>query len=358
MTVDRLIVVAPGFEGADGASELARQWVDALRGVASANRARLEVWSLTDTTRPAELPPEVGFRTAAGSRWRFAVMALRAGRVSRGTLVVAMHVHLLPALLPLLLCGARIMTVLLGIEVWKPLRLLERLALRRSWRIVAISAYTVARFRRENAGLADLDVAVCHPRVPAPVVAGASISDQPYALIVGRMSAEERYKGHDLLIEIWPRVLTEAPDATLIIAGGGDDVPRLRQRVSMAGLTERIRFVGAVPTTQLAALYRDAAFFVMPSRGEGFGIVFLEAMRAGRPCIGGVGAAEEIITNGQDGLIVDPSRPDDVAVAITRLFVDAPYRERLGRGAATSVASRFGPDHLASNISQLIAVPC
>lgn len=358
MKVDRVIVVAPGFGGADGASELARQWVEALRPVAIASRARLEVWSLTDATRPAELPSEAEFRGAAGSRWRFAAMALVAGRVNRGTLVVAMHVHLLPALVPLLLRQARIMTVLLGIEVWKPLRPLERLALRRSWRIAAISAYTAGRFKQENAALADLDIAVCHPSVPAPVVPAASAPEPPYALIVGRMSAAERYKGHDLLIDIWPRVLAQVPHATLVIAGGGDDVARLQQQVGTAGLAERIRFVGAVPTAQLSALYRHATFFVMPSRGEGFGIVFLEAMRVGRPCIAGPGAAEEIITNGEDGVIVDPARPEEVAAAVTRLFLDAPFRERLGVGAATCVASRFGPQHLASRVSQLIGAPC
>jgi phosphatidylinositol alpha-1,6-mannosyltransferase len=362
----RIIVAAPGISGADGASELARQWVAALAASVD-DGVTLEVWSLSDTERPAELPERVAFSTAAGSRWRFASTAVNAGAIADDTLLVVMHVHLLPALIPLLWRGARALTVMLGIEVWKPLRPLERIALRRSWRLAAISAYTMDRFRSQNPAVADLPVAVCHPRVPdplppaetaAPALLPARAAPSPYALIVGRMSAEERYKGHDLLIDVWPRVMARAPNASLLVAGGGDDVDRLRQKAAVAGLADRVRFLGPVTAGQLAALYRDAACFVMPSAGEGFGIVFLEAMRAGTPCVAGPGAAQEIITDGHDGVIADPTRPDDVADAVARLFLDASYRGRLGAAAAECVARRFTADHLAARVTALLAGAC
>ena len=358
MTFQRIVVVAPGFGGADGASELTRQWVVALDEYASRTGATLEAWSLADVCRPAALPDRVAFRTAAGSRWRFASAALAAGAVGSSTLVAVMHVHLLPAVMPLIWRGARVVSVMLGIEVWKPLRPLERIALRRSWRVSAISAYTIERFRRENPDLADVPVSICHPRVSAASAPMRRITPGPYALIVGRMSAEERYKGHDLLIDVWPQVLEQAPAATLMVAGGGDDLERLRQRVSASGLSNRIVFLGSVPDDQLAALYRDAAFFVMPSAGEGFGIVYLEAMRHGKPCIAGSGAAAEIITDGVDGLVVDPGDPAAVAAAVSRLFIDAALRARLGVAAASRVAEGFTADRFAARLADLIALPC
>jgi phosphatidylinositol alpha-1,6-mannosyltransferase len=366
VTVSRIIVAAPGVAGSDGASELARQWIDALDASAGPETA-LEVWSLTDTSAPASLPARAVFTTAAGNRWRFASMAMRAGTSGARTLLVVMHVHLLPALMPLLWRGAHAVTVMLGIEVWKPLRPLERIALRRSWRLAAVSAHTVERFRHENPALADLPVAVCHPRVPSAVPAdardqradvAASPFPMPYALLVGRMAADERYKGHDLLIDIWPRIVRAAPNASLVVAGGGDDIERLRQKVSAAGLSDRVRFAGQVTAGQLAALYRDAAFFVMPSAGEGFGIVFLEAMRAGKPCVAGAGAAEEIITDGEDGVIVDPARPDDVVDAVVRLFLDAAYRGRLGTAARECVERRFTAAQLTARVSALLTDGC
>lgn len=368
MTCSRIIVAAPGISGADGAAELARQWIDAL-AVSAGPGTTLEVWSLTDAGRPSSLPERITFTTAGGSRWRFASTALNAGAITPSTLLVVMHVHLLPALMPLLWRGARAVTVMLGIEVWKPLRPLERIALRRSWRLAAISAHTVDRFRRENPGLADLPVTVCHPRVPAAMTPESAVFDgrrgavapaipTPYALVVGRMSADERYKGHDLLIDIWPRVMDLAPDASLVVAGGGDDLDRLRQKASGAGLDDHVHFLGPVTAGELAALYRDAAFFVMPSAGEGFGIVFLEAMRAGKPCVAGPGAAQEIITDGRDGVIVDPARRDDVANAVARLFVDAAYRARLGAAALECVERRFTAGHLAARVGALLTGAC
>ena len=90
------------------------------------------------------------------------------------------------------------------------------------------------------------------------------------------------------------------PDAVLAIAGDGDDRPRLEARVAALGITRAVRFLGRVDDDRLDELYRECRLFVMPSRDEGFGLVFLEAMRAGKPCIGGRGAASEIIRARRD----------------------------------------------------------
>jgi phosphatidylinositol alpha-1,6-mannosyltransferase len=337
---------------------LTRQWVAALDADAAARGGHVEVWSLADAVRPAGLPANATFRTAAGSRWRFAAMALDAGRVDASTLVAVMHVHLLPALLPLMWRGARVVGVMLGIEVWKRLPLLQRIALRRCWKTAAISAHTVDRFLRENPALATLAVSILHPRVPPAIRPEDRVTAGPFALIVGRMSSAERYKGHDVLIDVWPRVLGEVPDATLIVAGGGDDLDRLKARVQTAGLAGRVIFTGAVSGDRLAALYRDAAFFVMPSAGEGFGIVYLEAMRASTPCIAGRGAAAEIMTDGVDGVIVDPADGDDIAAAVVRLFVDTELRRRLGEAAARRVATHFSPERFAARLSDFLSAAC
>ena len=350
--------MAPGFGGADGASELTRQWVEALVAYACRTDASIEAWSLLDASRPGALPECVAFRTAAGNRWRFASMTLSDAGAGADTLWAVLHVHLLPAMLPLIWRGARVMSVMLGIEVWKPLRPLERAALRRAWRVSAISAHTIERFRKENPELAGIAVSVCHPRVSAAVSPVDVVTPGPYALIVGRMSSEERYKGHDVLIEAWPAVLERSPGATLMVAGGGDDLERLKGKTTAAGLAGRIIFLGPVAGDRLAALYRDAAFFVMPSAGEGFGIVYLEAMREGKPCIAGRGAAAEIITDGVDGLLVDPGDRHAVAGAVSRLFVDADLRGRLGASAAARVAHDFTAERFADRLSDLITVRC
>ena len=173
--------------------------------------------------------------------------------------------------------------------------------------------------------------------------------DGPYALIVGRMNSRERYKGHDALIDLWPLVRSSVPDARLIIAGDGDDTARLRQKAGQG-----IVFLGRVDESRLAALYRDATFFVMPSTDEGFGLVYLEAMRASTPCIAARGAAEEIITDGLDGVIVDAADREMVLAAMVRLFADPAARARMAAAAAVRVDGEFGAAALATRVRRVL----
>jgi phosphatidylinositol alpha-1,6-mannosyltransferase len=324
--------------GADGISEMTRQWVRVLESRVGRDIDSLEVWSLADAERPAAAAPTTGFRTAHGSRLRFASFALHAAASpASDTVVVVMHLQLLPVALPLVWRGARLVTVLMGIEAWVPLGPLERRALQRAWKVAAISTHTATRFRTANPALADLPIDVCRPSAPPLPSAAPETITGPYALIVGRMNSRERYKGHDTLIDVWPTVRRSVPDARLIIAGDGDDADRLRAEAGVG-----VEFVGRVDDRRLAALYRDAAFFVMPSTDEGFGLVYLEAMRASTPCIAARGAAEEIITDGRDGVIVDASDRDSLVAAMVRLFVDPDTRARMATAAVQRVESEFG----------------
>src|SRR5262249_37731926 len=150
---------------------------------------------------------------------------------------------------------------LVGVEVWRRLRSRERLALARADRVIAISNHTLRRFRETNPDIEPRSpIAGCLPGIGPPegglYVRSDGRSDvrsgeDGFALIVGRMAANERYKGHDALIDVWPSVCERAPAARLVIAGDGDDRKRLESRVADAGLSSAIRFAGRVPDDDL-----------------------------------------------------------------------------------------------------------
>jgi glycosyltransferase involved in cell wall biosynthesis len=165
--------------------------------------------------------------------------------------------------------------------------------------------------------------------------------DDVAALIVGRMSASEAYKGHEELLRVWPRVVERHPRAQLWMVGDGDDRPRLEALAAQLGVAAAVTFTGRVDEVELGRRYGQCRFFVMPSRHEGFGLVFLEAMRAGKACIGAPGAASEIIQHGVTGLIVDPAAPDDLCAAIVRLFDEPSVCEAFGRAGAARFRSEF-----------------
>jgi phosphatidyl-myo-inositol dimannoside synthase len=330
-----VLLLTPTLHGADGLSCLSRQLRDALR---SLNGGRVEVIHLED------------------GKIRYAAAVCRAA-ASRSTppIAVVAHLHLMPTVWPLIWRGTRVVPVLVGIEAWEALQPARAHALRRASRAIAISHHTAREFKRANPEFANLTVDVCWPATPTLPTAPTDTASSSYALIVGRMAANERYKGHDELIDTWTRVRRAVPDARLIVAGSGDDVARLRERVAAAALDGAITFEEHVSAERLATLYRDCAFLVLPSRREGFGYVLLEAMFAGRACIGGKGAAEEIIVPGETGLIVDPASPDDLANAMIDLFRDPERSARMGAAGRERAVRVFSAERFAQDLERALA---
>ena len=162
------------------------------------------------------------------------------------------------------------------------------------------------------------------------------------AVIVGRLHPDERRKGHDQLIECWPMVRAAVPQAQLIIAGAGGDLPRLREKARAVADDETILFAGYVSPATLTALFRKVAMLAMPSRQEGFGIVYLEAMKAALPCIAATddGASEPIVS-GETGLLVEQSNLSELAGAIVSLLESEEYRRRLGANGQRRYLAEF-----------------
>jgi phosphatidylinositol alpha-1,6-mannosyltransferase len=352
-TTLRSVLLTPNLLGKDGVSALSREVIGALPAPSLA-------LSLHDSAGPGgDRSRDLEMHGARGSRLRFLVDVARAmPRVTSDTLVVCSHLHLAPAARVLSWRGRRPTIILCGIEAWVGLRAAEHWAIS-GGEIVAISQHTVDRFRRANPALASIDIAVCHPglpvRSPGPEMMPVGDAVSRTALIVARMSSAERYKGHDALLDVWPDLLSRHPNAVLAVAGDGDDRPRLEARVTALGLTRAVRFLGRVDDRQLDELYRSCRLFVMPSRDEGFGLVFLEAMRAGKPCIGGRGAASEIIEHGVTGLIVDPDSRHELSVALERLYREPDTCDQFGAAGRERFLSSFTDDGFRARFMTLIA---
>ncbi len=351
----RVIVIGPQFGGGDGLSELGRQVVAAL---AADTADTVVVYSLQDRGHPELLRRvPVQLCSSDGNRLHFVAAILgEALRVSAGDLIVVLHAHFLPLSLPLIARGAALTAVLVGIESWRPLTMLQCAALSKAAHVVAISQHTVERFTAANPAVVRVGLTVCHPSVPVAAEAGASLVAPGFALIVGRMSREERYKGHDALLEAWPQVRASCPDARLVIVGDGDDRSRLQEKARLLDLDDATLFLGRVGDARLSGLYRDAAFFVMPSRDEGFGFVYLEAMRAGRPCIACPGAAAEILEDGRSGVHVAFGSVAEVEAACVRLFSDPALCSRLGRAGAEAIRQRFLAGHFIDRFRQALGL--
>jgi phosphatidylinositol alpha-1,6-mannosyltransferase len=169
------------------------------------------------------------------------------------------------------------------------------------------------------------------------------------------MSAAERYKGHDQLIECWPAVRERLPDAQLVIAGRGDDAERLQRKAAELGLGDAVFFTGFVADATLEALLGAVAGFAMPSRGEGFGLVYLQAMRRLLPCIGcTVDAAADIILDGETGFLVDPDDRDALAARVVAVLADPDLRRRLGQAGLRRYEAEYTFDRFRARLGDIL----
>ena len=226
----------------------------------------------------------------------------------------------------------------------------RRRALAGAARVLANSPFTAERVRRDFPEVAERVhiVQLCIDpdrwrRWERGLAAhGGSEPRRPAALIVGRMAAEERGKGHDSLIAAWPAIRSRVPASELWIVGGGDDRPRLERLAEQLGVADAVHFWGRVSDDELQRLYLKAAVFAMPSRQEGFGLVYAEAMLHGLPCVGSdADAAGTVIRDGETGVLVPFGDVPALESAIAGLFLDPARALRLGAAGTRRARERY-----------------
>lgn len=305
---------------------------------------------------PETIPQKVYFdRRAARGKLSYVLRAMRFAIVSRWmNLVICGHINLLPlAWLTSHLKRVPLLLIVHGIEVWQPHRNpLVRALLPRVDAITAVSRYTIERLRawsgvpeerfRLLPNCVDLNTFV--PRSPNGLLARRyGLQGKKVLLTVGRLAGYDRYKGFDEVLEVMPRLVHEEPRIVYVIAGDGTDRGRLQAKAQALGVADHTVFTGFVSEEEKIDLYNLADVHVMPSRGEGFGIVHLEAMACGVPAIGSrLDGSRDALLDGRLGQLVDPRDPEQLVQAIRKAFAmprrrppgidhfsDVAYRERV-----------------------------
>lgn len=320
--------------------------IDQSLGNGGIARVSLLLWQVMrgisrDTCRTLSLlPPE----SEAATYWNKVRFAARLfGGQFRGEFEWLFFDHLGPAVAQLMVPGRyrRPYGVFLhSIEAWNELSPTALRTLREATVRVANSDYTAQRTRAAHGNLGPIEVCPL-ALLPDSMAPPRTQSDEDInllrqignnsVLIVGRLRSTERHKGHAQLIHSWPEVVKQVPDAQLVIVGRGDDLELLKTKVRDAGMESRILFTGWVSEATLAAIYQRVAVFAMPSNGEGFGLVFLEAMKRSLPCIASsTDASRDIVVDGETGFLVNQADEPLLVRRIVSLLTDPGLRRKLG----------------------------
>ena len=360
-----LLAITGAFQAPGGIAAVSRLMMRSLAD----EGYRLDVLALAED-RPAFLsgyadPAQLHYEAFAGNKMAFVAAVWRRLLAGGYELVLSDHVNVAAALAP---AGwshrCRYLVWLCGAEVFAPRPDWEgRLGLAHAWRRLAISSFT----RDHVAGrFADLPVQLCdlaldpvrhalelpaQPALSRPEVRLIAVDGQEQGLgsaailMVGRMLSAERYKGHECLLHALPEVVQAFPEAQLVLVGHGDDRPRL-QALALSlpeALRARVFLPGYVGDDLLRQLYQACYLFAMPSKGEGFGLVYLEAMSYARACLGGkVDATPCVVRDGLTGVLVDdPASPHQVAEALCWMLAHPERTAELGRAGYDLVRSYY-----------------
>ncbi len=338
-----LCLVTDAFGGYGGIAQYNRDLITALATVPSV--ASVHVLPRVTPGNPEALPAGVYQEPALHGRLRYATTALLATRRYRPRIIFNGHLYHGPLSARLArLSKARLVSQLHGTEIWGDLRSDHRKALEQSHLVLVVSHDTRDKVLAKT-GLDPARVAVLHNTVGREFTPGNrqqaraqfGLGDECVVLTVARLDARKGYKGHDRIIPAVARLRREGLNVRYLVSGIGDDQPRLALLAQQCGVAEHVNFLGKVPRQDLPALYRAADLFALPSRGEGFGIAFLEAMACGTRAIGlKVGGAPDALGEGALGLCVSDHEFD---AAFDRVVRETPVD---ATQMAAAVQDRFG----------------
>jgi phosphatidyl-myo-inositol dimannoside synthase len=342
-----LLLCTDAYGGHGGIALFNRELCAALAG-----RAEVIVVPRVIPNPVRDVPPHVTFLAEAARGTIAYLRAIGHARRRHADLVICGHMNLLPVASPL---ARHPLLITHGIEAWqRPNNPFNARLVHRARGVVSVSAVTRDRFLAwsDYEGPTFVLPNAIHAerygvrRRREDLAARYGLEGKRVLLTVGRLDEAERSKGFDEVIELLPQL---PDDVVYLIAGGGNDRARLEAKAAQLGVASRVAFTGIFDEADKPDLYSLADVYVMPSRGEGFGFVFLEALASGLPVIGSkIDGGREALLEGRIGTLVDPDNRAELHAAVVELLA------RTERRVPPELA-HFSFENFAQRVNAIIA---
>lgn len=323
------------FSTMGGIEKVCRTASKVFEDLAIRDKTGFHIFSMYDTS-DANTEPYVmkrRLKSFAGQRIKFVLNSVYNG-ISDDTVVLS-HIHLASVGLWIKRLSPRTRVILMahGIEVWKAASAVQKTFLKKCDLVVAVSEYTRKRLMADYA-VKDIQVInncidpfLREPSSERSIVRQKSgfAPDDFVILTVSRLTAGEVNKNYDKVLISMRDLKPQIPHLKYLFVGKYEDEEkqRVEREAADLGLGGDVVFTGYIPDGDLSSYYNASDLYVMPSKKEGFGITFIEAMYFGLPVIGGNrDGSVDALLNGKLGLLVDPERQDEITAAIAKIFVN------------------------------------
>ncbi|HAG81048.1 MAG TPA: glycosyltransferase [Cyanobacteria bacterium UBA12227] len=267
--------------------------------------------------------------------WRtphFAINLIQGALSNRPNLIVCGHINFSPVAFWIYrFTGIPYWILVYGVDAWNVTDKWKIQGLQGAEKIVSISEYTRDRLIEEQSVPPDkitiLPVTFDASRFeigqkPNYLLERYGLKpEQPIILTVARLASADRYKGYDQILQSLPKIRQHIPTIHYILVGKGSDRPRIEQLITHLNLQDCVTLTGFIPDDELGDYYNLCDVFAMPSKGEGFGIVYLEALACGKPTLGGNrDGAVDALSYGELGALVDPDNIDQIATTLIEIL--------------------------------------
>ena len=325
------------FSATGGIEKVCRIMGKALYEESLQNDGLLQVGSMYDKQHDAFNNPYFPAENFLGfsiNKIRFTAKMVLTG--SRNNRVILSHINLLRigSLIKRISPRTRLILLAHGIEVWKPLSRRKRKWMKQCDTILAVSAFTKNKIIEQH-GVSQEKCIVLNncldPFLPLPSAREKSVSllnrynfsnNDIIIMTLTRLRSNERYKGYDKVIEAIAFLKAKYPQIKYLLAGSYDDKEKewVGNLIQQAGLEHLVMLPGYIEDNEIRDHFNLSDIYMMPSRGEGFGIVFIEAMYYGLPVIAGnEDGSVDALLNGALGQLVNPGNAGEIATAITNV---------------------------------------
>lgn len=264
------------------------------------------------------------------------------------------HVNLVPVafIAKILKPNLKIYLSIYGIDVWKKLPFYYRFILKNAT-IFSISAYTTEMIIRYNPFIKKENIIYLPPGTDINIKVSF---DNPYQsnqyniLTVSRLERDDCYKGIDSMIKTLPLLVEKIPNIKYTVIGKGNDFERLIGLVEQLGVNEYVEFKGFVD--QIEPYYEYCDSFVLPSKGEGFGIVYLEAMKYKKPTIAAnTGGVTDVVLDNKTGFLCEYDNQQILAEKVLTLYENKDLAKELGMNGYQHLVENFSEEKFNTRLS-------
>ena len=363
-----LFLYLNAFSITGGIEKFNKAFMKALDDISADKEMDCKVLSAYDDNPDEKYVSPGKFKGYKGSRINFTLAALKEGIKADKVFIGHINLAVAGILIKLLNPGVKIYLTAHGIEIWDKISFIKKYFLKKCNYILAVSSYTKKCIAETHSYPADRIIIFPNTldpyfRIPGKFEKPVNILEKfkidindTVLLTLGRLSSVEGKKGYDKVIAVLPEIKNNKDGLKYLIVGKYDqqEYSRIQKLIVDKKLEDDVILTGFVSDEELTDYYLSADIFVMPSKQEGFGIVFLEALVCGLTVIAGnKDGSIDVLKNGELGTLIDPDNSEQLKTEILNNLNVIEDKEFL----SSEVQETFGFEKFKERLEEIITSP-